>query len=135
MPTYSYNDALPTDTDKARSLLGDTDANDWLFSNEHIAAVLTQQGGLAKGVAYLANELVARFGRQPTRMSDQGTTVDYGERLAAWRAIAGSAVQDTGGYAGASGTLGKTAPVQPAAWCPDANDRAYRGDPYRRGGK
>ncbi len=135
MPTYSYNDALLTNIDKVRSLLGDTDAADWLFSNEHITAVLDQQGSLASGVAYLANELVARFGRQPTRMSDLGTTVDYGERLAAWRAIAGSAVPDTSGYAGATGTLGKTALVQPTAWWPDANDRAYRGDPYRRGGK
>lgn len=86
----TYDDTLPTDKDKARSLLGDTDvdpASEALHSDEHITAVLAWQGSLAAGVVYLAKELIARFATEPVKVTADGVTVDYTARLGVWRTI------------------------------------------------
>lgn len=96
--TATYNDALLSDLDKARSIIGDTDTGDPLFSNQHINAVLTIEGGLKAGVAALCDELIARFVRDPVRKQANGIMVDYTDRLDVWRQIAASArVQAAGG--------------------------------------
>jgi len=95
----TYDDALPTDRDRARSILGDTQdlPDDALLTDEHIDAVLAWQASLDGAVAFLAAELAARFARQPVRVTSNGKTVDYGERLAHWRTIAGEARADAAG--------------------------------------
>lgn len=95
----SYDDQLTTDLDKARSALGDTLTEDALHSDEHIEAVLTWKGSLAAAIVYLADELVARFARDPVRVSSNGKSIDYSGRLDAWRAIAGTARGDLSGGA------------------------------------
>jgi len=87
----TYNEALLTDTDRARALLGDTDTASALFSNAHIEAVIALQGGLRPAVAVLAEELIAMFARDPVRKSADGVMVDYSDRLDIWRGIASTA--------------------------------------------
>jgi hypothetical protein len=94
-PTYTYDDTLPTDKDLARAALGDTDMDAPIFSDEHITAVLTIRGNVADGVASLAGELVATYSHQPVKKSAYGVSVDYTDRIAAWRQIALAAA--TGG--------------------------------------
>jgi hypothetical protein len=87
----SYNELLETDLDRARSMLGDTvvePASKALHSDEHITAVLTAEGSLTAAVAYLADELVTRFGQEPVRITDDGSTIDFSERIKAWRDLA-----------------------------------------------
>lgn len=91
MSTYTYDDTLSTDKDKARSQIGDTDITDALMSDEHIEAVLTWKGSVALAVAYLAQELIARFARDPIRMTDNGATTDMTENMRIWRQLAGDA--------------------------------------------
>jgi hypothetical protein len=96
--TATYNDTLPTDLDRARSLIGDTDMTNALMSDEHVEAVLGYKGSLNAAVAYLATELVARFAKSPIRKSATGISVDYTENLKLWRQIAGDATaQEAGG--------------------------------------
>lgn len=85
----TYDDTLPTDKDRARSLVGDTDVENALHSDEHIDAVLAMQGSVAAASSYLAQELVARFASNPIRKSASGVSVDYTENLRLWRQIAG----------------------------------------------
>lgn len=87
-PTSSYNELLPTDMDRARALLGDSDDTAVLFSDEHINAVLTAQGSLYAGLAWLAFELVSRFEQDPVRFSNAAGSMDFSERLKTWRRLA-----------------------------------------------
>lgn len=112
----SYDDALPTDRDKIRAILGDTNAADWLHSDAHIDAVLTWQGGIDAAVAFLARELIARYARQPVVTTALGETVNYSDRLRSWqrivdRADAGLTTDSTGsgGIVMVSATYGATA--------------------------
>lgn len=88
----TYDETLASDTDRARAMLGDTDVTDALFSDEHIAAVISAEGSLKAGVAFLADELVARFAQDPikTTIGEAGGTisVDFSARIDAWRALA-----------------------------------------------
>ena len=83
----SYDDALPTDRDKIRAILGDTNSGDWLHTDSHIDAVLTWQASIDAAVAFLARELIARYASQPVRMSSEGQTRDYSDRLKSWQQI------------------------------------------------
>ncbi|HEU4327448.1 MAG TPA: hypothetical protein VFS21_30195 [Roseiflexaceae bacterium] len=84
----TYNELLLTNNDKARSRLGDTDMAAPLHSDEHIAAVIEQEGGLLKGVRYLANELIAKYGQQPKSVRlPNGLTVDFTERIGVWKRV------------------------------------------------
>lgn len=87
-PTSSYNELLPTDMDRARALLGDTDDSVVLFSDEHINAVLAAQGSLAAGLAWLAFELVTRFEQDPVKFTNAAGSMDFSERLKTWRRLA-----------------------------------------------
>lgn len=93
----TYDDTLPTDRDRARSLIGDTDTANALFSDEHIDAVLAYRGSLMAGVVYLAQELVAQYTRNPVRKSASGVSVDYTENLKVWRQLAGDAQANVSG--------------------------------------
>lgn len=95
----TYNDALLSDLDKARAMLGDTDTGDPLLSNQHINAVIAIEGSLKAGVAALAEELIARFVRDPVKKSANGISVDYSDRLEEWRRIASNARTSAAGGA------------------------------------
>lgn len=84
----TYSDRLLSDTDRVRAALGDTDIYDPLFSDAHITAVLAIEGGLRPAIAALADELVARWSRDPVRKQANGIMVDYTDRLDTWRQIA-----------------------------------------------
>src|SRR4051812_35754580 len=86
----SYDEEQPTNLDKARGLLGDTTVEPEsraLHSDEHIEAILTRDGFLL-GMAFLADELVARIGQQPVRIADDGSSLDFSARIPAWTALA-----------------------------------------------
>jgi hypothetical protein len=94
--SFSYSELLTTDLDKARARLGDTDSASVLHSDEHIEAVLALEGSLAAGVATLARELVTRFARQPVRIADDGSSVDYSARIPAWQRLAAEQASASG---------------------------------------
>jgi hypothetical protein len=89
----SYDEELPSDLDRARAELGDTDFDsetqeDALLSDEHIEAVLTWKG-YAAGVAFLAEELIVRFGQQPDSVRlASGISVSFRDRIASWTRLA-----------------------------------------------
>lgn len=85
--TATYDDTLPTDKDRARAILGDTNTASALLSDEHITAVLALEGSVSAGAAALADELIARFARDPVRITTGGDTVDFSGRLTAWQRI------------------------------------------------
>lgn len=88
----TYNELLPTDKDRARALLGDTEvdpAEDALLTDEHILAVLEQEATFALGVAWLADELAASLAQEPVRVRlVSGLSVDYTERIPVLRDLA-----------------------------------------------
>lgn len=101
----TYDDTLPTDKDKARSILGVTTVTSEataLVTDEHIDAVLTWQGSIDGAVSFLASELAARFAQLPSDVSlPSGLRVAWRERIATWLALAGRA--STGGVSGTQG--------------------------------
>lgn len=132
MSTYTYTDTLPTDLDKARSLLGDTDIGDPLlgdtdigdplFSDEHIKAVIALAGSLDAGVARLADELVVTFARDPIRYSSDGASVDMSARIPAWEGLAARLRPAPSGQAGSS----------PLSFVPATFGAAVQDDEYGR---
>jgi hypothetical protein len=100
----TYDEALPTDRDKVRMVLADTDSENFLVSDAHIDAVLTWKGSLSGAVIALAGELIAEFARQPVRTGSGGESVDYGDRLKSWQLIIEQAKED-GAAASGSNTI------------------------------
>lgn len=99
MPTYTYRESgARTTPDLARELLGDNattpgtttiPAEDALLSDEHIAAILSERGGLALAVAWLADELVTRYAQEPGSVTlPNGLSVTWRERVDAWTQLA-----------------------------------------------
>lgn len=96
MPS-SYDETLPTNKDKARSLLGDVAVTPGtttipddaaLHSDQHIATVLALLTPFESAVAWLADELVTRFAQEPVKVTLTGLAVDYTPRIPAWQALA-----------------------------------------------
>ena len=109
----SYDEEQPTDLDKARGLLGDTTVEpetSALHSDEHIAAILDRDGFLL-GVAFLADELVTRIGREPVKIAADGSSLDFSARIPAWSALAGRMRSQ----AASSSSSASSAPVSAAA--------------------
>lgn len=110
----TYNETLPTDLDKIRAILGDTDTTDAEHSDEHISAVLSIQGSMNAAISFLANELVARYASMPIKWSSDGTSMDYSNRLQVWKEIASSARSDAGqSLTFVPATYGETIPSLP----------------------
>lgn len=90
----TFDSTLPTPRDRARLALGDTgflkdEAGDqiWLLPNETLDALLDQ--GYEIGVADAAEALVSQFAQLPTKLGeDEGLNQEWGERIAAWKALA-----------------------------------------------
>lgn len=101
----TYDDTLPTDRDKARSILGATDVTSEttaLVSDEHIDAVLTWKDSLDGAVSFLASELASRFAQLPSDVTlPSGLRASWASRISNWQKLAG--VASTGGVSGGSG--------------------------------
>ena len=86
---WTYDPALATDADRVRLLIGDTNAADPLLSDEEIAAMLTQEGGITEAAARAAETLVIVCGRKAQEVSDDiGQRVKYGDLAALYRTLA-----------------------------------------------
>jgi len=87
----SYDEELPTDLDRARHLLGDTDVDpeeNALRSDEHITAVLAAEGSVEAAVAFIADGLIAEFGQEPdTVRLASGLSVSFRDRIDAWKRL------------------------------------------------
>ena len=86
----SYDDSLPTNTDKARALIGDTSNNaaTELLTDDHIDAVLALYT-FNPGVAFLAEELAIRYAQKPGSVSlPGGLSVSWPTRVQMWKALA-----------------------------------------------
>lgn len=86
----TYDPTWPTPKDEARHLLGDTavePAEDALRSDESITAAIAARG-LALGVAWLADGLVAEFSQAPVKVTLTGLAVDFSARIPTWEKLA-----------------------------------------------
>ncbi len=63
--TWTYSDALPTDKDKVRLLIGDIDAAQPLLADEAISYFLGQ-AGLTRAAAKACRAIAAKFARDAT---------------------------------------------------------------------
>lgn len=110
----SYDEEQPSDLDRARGLLGDTTVEpetSALHTDEHIEAILARDD-FYLGVAFLADELVARIGREPVRIAADGSSLDFSARIPAWEKLAG---RMRAAAAAASSSATQSAPISAAA--------------------
>jgi hypothetical protein len=85
--TWTFHESRDRDLDLVRLALGDTDTTAQVLSDEYIDGALSLYVTVAATVTKLASELVARYGREPVRVTVDELTVDYSERLSTWRAL------------------------------------------------
>jgi hypothetical protein len=87
----SYVETLPTDRDRARYLLGDTDVDpeeNALRTNEHYNAVLAAEATFEAAVILIANSLIAEFAQEPdTIRLVNGLSISFKERIKAWERL------------------------------------------------
>ena len=91
--TATYSPTLSLARDRLRFQLGATDVNDALLADEEIAAAVTIKTTEDAALVYLAKGLLRRYARLPVRVTADGATIDWGERVAAWREIVTDAEQ------------------------------------------
>ncbi len=96
--TATYSSLLSTARDKVRFRLGDTDTASSLLSDEEIAAVLTLKGSVEDDAClYLAKGLLARYGREPVKITQDGQTLDFSARIGVWEALVAELSQASSG--------------------------------------
>jgi len=61
--TWTYNSSVSTDRDKIRLLIGDTDTNDQLLSDEEISFVIAEQPNVYYAAAQCCETIAGKFGR------------------------------------------------------------------------
>lgn len=121
--SFTYSETLETSTDQIRALLGDTDEDNALFSDEHIGAAYTlMSSDMNRTTSYLANELVSRFARNPIRWTAEGVSVDMSSQIDIWQSLS----QVGGSLSFVPATYG-------AADTPDEYAREFRNFPSYRG--
>ncbi len=59
--TWSYDNTLPTDKDKIRFIIGDTDTNNKLIYDEEISAAITMKIDVRRAAIFICESLSARF--------------------------------------------------------------------------
>lgn len=83
----SYDNTLPTAIDRMRHSLGDTDMTAPLRQDETYEALLATYSE-TEATAVMAEALAAEYAQQPVRITDEGTTVDWSDRVKTWLALA-----------------------------------------------
>lgn len=87
--TATYDDTLPTAKDRIRAAVGDTDMTAALRTDEHIASVLALNvGDETAATADVAAGLAVEYAQRPDRISDDGTSISWGERVKTWLTLA-----------------------------------------------
>lgn len=90
--TWSYSDALTEAKDRIRVLVGDTDEDDRLISDEAIALYLSggamEQASERLSAAHVAELIAATFARQAVSISAGGTAVNWGDQAKRFRDLA-----------------------------------------------
>lgn len=96
--TATYDSTLGATKDRVRFRLGDTDVDDALLSDEEIAAVIALKSTEDAACLYLAKGLLARYGREPVKVTQDGQTLDFSARVGVWKElIADIGTQSSGG--------------------------------------
>lgn len=84
----TYDELLPTNRDRARYLLGDTDVSNALRTDEHYDAVLAQHSSFEAAVKFIAEGLITEFAQQPdTVRLVSGLSISFKERIDAWEGL------------------------------------------------
>jgi hypothetical protein len=83
----TYSADLSTAKDRIRFRLGDNDVAQALVSDEEIAAILSLKGSEDAACLALAKHLLARYGREPVKVTMDGTTIDFSARVEVWREL------------------------------------------------
>ena len=85
--TWTYDTTLSTDLAKVRLLIGDTDTDNQLYSDEEIEGALDLFGNIYMAAAALADGLSARFA-QSNSITVDGLQVSSGDMANAYAALA-----------------------------------------------
>lgn len=85
--TWTYDDTLDTDKDIVRFLVGDTDTDDQLISDEGIAVWLAAAGSTYLAAAHIAESLAASYARVQNVRVDT-VSVDFGAISSSFRMLA-----------------------------------------------
>lgn len=103
---WNYDPALPTDRDKVRALIGDTDTNDQIHTDEFLDFLLDTHGDLYIAAAFAVEAMAADLLRY-TDVSADGVSVsvgtsysrlmDYADRLRQLAASVGQPMPYAGG--------------------------------------
>jgi hypothetical protein len=87
--TASFNNTLPTATDRIRRAVGDVNTLNALRQDEEIAAVLVLNSDDENAAtADIAASLAVEYAQKPDSISDDGTAIRWGERVKTWLTIA-----------------------------------------------
>lgn len=90
--TYDSNSIATVLKDRIRFILGDTDTANPLLTDEEIAAALTYKSNVeADSLLFLARGLLARYSRSPVKVTQDGQTLDFSERVKTWRELVADA--------------------------------------------
>lgn len=85
--TYT-SDLKYTIRDRIRYRLGDTDTTNALVTDAEIAAALDLESQVeTDALVFLADGLIARYGREPIKITQDGQTLDFTGRLAMWQGL------------------------------------------------
>jgi hypothetical protein len=95
--TWSYDTALTADKDKIRALIGDTDTNDQIISDEEIAFFLTQSGNIYGAAARTCRAIAAKFSRR-TDIEVEGVSDKMSQLVKHYNALATSYDIDSGKF-------------------------------------
>ena len=85
--SFTYSDPSNSDSDAVRFLLGDTDSNTALFTDEEIAWALTQNSAPRLAAAVCADSAVAKYARLPTSKTLGESSITYGNLTAKFREL------------------------------------------------
>jgi hypothetical protein len=92
--TWSFDEALPTEKDLIRALIGDVNSSSPLVSDELIASYLSggllAQATLRLAAADIAIVISGLFINRANSMSEGGASVNWGDRAKAFRDLAAS---------------------------------------------
>lgn len=84
---WTYDSSLPTDKDKVRALIGDTDTNDQLVTNEAITLALTKYDNVEDAAAYCCILIAAKYSRQASKTIG-ATSIQHQQKASAYRDLA-----------------------------------------------